>query len=244
MADESFDGPVALITGAGGGIGRATSRMLAEQGHAVALLGRTASTLEASAEQLPPETPALIIEADLADPDACVDAIDAVTSRFGRLDVIVNNAGVAPQVSIQETDARLVRETIDANLVGPIVLVSSAWPLLVKTRGCVVNISSMASIDPFRGFTAYAASKSGLDSLTRSIMAEADETGIRAFTLNPGIVETSMLRSLFDESMVPMGTAMEPDEVANEILACIEGRRDERIGRPHPLLPGESDSQS
>ena len=243
MVDEATNTPVALVTGAGGGIGRAISRLLGERGHALALLGRTSTTLEATAELLPVETPTLILEADLSHPDACIDAIAAVESRFGRLDAIVNNAGVAPQVPIQDTDARLVRETIDANLVGPIVLVSQAWSLLVAARGCVVNISSMASIDPFQGFTAYAASKSGLDSLTRSIMAEADETGIRAFTLNPGIVETSMLRSLFDESMVPKGSAMEPTEVAEEILACIEGRRDERIGRPHPLLPGESDSQ-
>jgi len=239
VADDSMKIPVTLITGAGGGIGRATSQLLAEQGHALALLGRTSATLQETAELLPPETPTLILEADLADPEACVDAIDAVESRFDRLDAIVNNAGVAPQVPIQDTDARLVRETIDANLVGPIVLVSKAWPLLVAARGCVVNVSSMASIDPFRGFTAYAASKSGLDSLTRSIMAEADETGIRAFTLNPGIVETSMLRSLFDESIVPKGSAMEPAEVAEEILACIDGHRDDRIGRPHPLLPRE-----
>ena len=244
MVDPAHDKPVALITGAGGGIGRATSRLLAEQGHTPVLLGRTSATLQETARLLPPGTPTLVLELDLVDTDACVDAIHAVESRFGRLDAIINNAGVAPQVPIQDTDARLVRRTIDANLVGPIVLVAKAWPLLVAARGCVVNVSSMASIDPFRGFTAYAASKSGLDSLTRSIMAEADETGIRAFTLNPGVVETAMLRSLFDESMVPKGSALEPAEVAQEILACIEGRRDERIGRPHPLVPEEPGSQT
>ncbi len=239
MVDDTLNRSVVLITGAGGGIGRATSQRLAARGHAVALLGRTVASLEATAESLPADVPALLLEVDLSDADSCVDAIQAIKARFGRLDAIVNNAGVAPQVPIQDTDARLVRETIDANLVGPIVLVSQAWPLLVNARGCVVNVSSMASIDPFRGFTAYAASKSGLDSLTRSIMAEADETGIRAFTLNPGIVETPLLRQLFDESIVPRGAAMDPADVAEEILACIDGLRDERIGRPHPLLPSD-----
>ncbi len=237
MAVERTSQSVALVTGAGGGIGRATSVALANRGYRVALLGRTTTRLEETARDLPEDTETLMLEVDLADEDASVDAIDAIRARFGRLDVIINNAGVAPQVPIQDTDARLVRETIDANLVGPIVLVSRAWPLLVAARGCVVNVSSMASVDPFRGFTAYAASKSGLDSLTRSIMAEADETGIRAFTLNPGVVETSLLRRLFDESMVPRGSAMDPTDVAAEILACIDGDRDERIGRPHPLLP-------
>lgn len=239
MPADPENRPVALVTGAGGGIGRETSRLLAERGLAVALLGRTSARLQATAELLPAGTPTLILEVDLVEPAACTDAIDAVAARFDRLDVIINNAGVAPQVPIQDTDARLVRETIDANLVGPIVLVARAWPLLVAARGCVVNVSSMASIDPFRGFTAYAASKSGLDSLTRSIMAEADETGIRAFTLNPGVVETRMLRSLFDESMVPKDAAMHPVEVAEEILACIDGQRDDRVGLPYPLLTNQ-----
>lgn len=239
MADDPANRPVVLVTGAGGGIGRETSRLLAARGRAVALLGRTSASLQATAELLPEGTPTLVLEVDLADSEACTDAVDAIATRFDRLDAIINNAGVAPQVPIQDTDARLVRETIDANLVGPIVLVARAWPLLVAAGGCVVNVSSMASIDPFRGFTAYAASKSGLDSLTRSIMAEADDTGIRAFTLNPGVVETRMLRTLFDESMVPKDAAMRPVEVAEEILACIDGHRDERIGLPHPLLPDE-----
>ena len=237
---ESNESKVALVTGAGGGIGRAAAVLLAERGMQLALLGRTASRLQETTEALPPNTATLQLEVDLADDEACIDAIDAVQVRFGRLDVIVNNAGVAPQVPIDRTDARLIRETIDANLVGPIVLVSRAWPLLVASRGCVVNVSSMASIDPFRGFTAYAASKAGLDSLTRSIMAEADQTGIRAFTLNPGVVETPLLRKLFDESMVPQGSALEPRAVAEEILACIDGLHDDRVGRPHPLLPDQS----
>ncbi|MEE2972871.1 MAG: SDR family oxidoreductase [Planctomycetota bacterium] len=236
---ETDESRVVLVTGAGGGIGRATAMLLAERGASLALLGRTASRLQETTEALPPNTETLQLEVDLADDEACVDAIDAIGTRFGSLDVIVNNAGVAPQVSIDRTDARLIRDTVDANLVGPIVLVSRAWPMLVASGGCVVNVSSMASIDPFQGFTAYAASKSGLDSLTRSIMAEAADTGIRAFTLNPGIVETPLLRTLFDETVVPKGAALEPREIAEEILACIDGRRDDRIGRPHPLLPGE-----
>ncbi len=236
---ETDESRVVLVTGAGGGIGRATAMLLAERGARLALLGRTASRLEETTEALPPNIETLQLEVDLADDEACVDAIDAIGTRFGSLDVIVNNAGVAPQVSIDRTDARLIRDTVDANLVGPIVLVSRAWPMLVASGGCVVNVSSMASIDPFQGFTAYAASKSGLDSLTRSIMAEAADTGIRAFTLNPGIVETPLLRTLFDETVVPKGAALEPREIAEEILACIDGRRDDRIGRPHPLLPEE-----
>ena len=241
MSAESNQGPVALVTGAGGGIGRATAIALAEHGHRLALLGRSPEKLEATAAALPPGVESIVLEVDLTDDAACVDAIDAIRDRFGRLDVIVNNAGAASQVPIEETDAAFVRRMLDTNLVGPIVLVSSAWPMLVEHRGCVVNISSMASIDPFTGFTAYAASKAGLDSLSRSIMAETGDSGVRAFTINPGIVETEMLRGLFDESVVPKDAALPPEAVAREIVACVDGRRDERVGRPHPLLPESSE---
>jgi NAD(P)-dependent dehydrogenase (short-subunit alcohol dehydrogenase family) len=237
VGDESTDSRVALITGAGSGIGRATAQRLAADGWRVALLGRTQSTLDETASTLPESAASLVLVADLADHDACRDAIERIVGHFGRLDAIVNNAGVAPQVPIAETNATLVRDILDRNLVGPIVLVTTAWPELTSRRGRVVNVSSMASIDPFQGFTAYAASKSGLDSLTRSIMAEAGETGVTAFTINPGVVETPLLRRLFDESVVPKDVALPPERIADEIAACLRGDRDERAGRPFPMLP-------
>jgi meso-butanediol dehydrogenase/(S,S)-butanediol dehydrogenase/diacetyl reductase len=228
---------VALVTGAGSGIGRATAIRLAADGWRLALLGRTAATLEATAAALPMAATPVVIVADLADDAACREAITRTIGTLGRLDAIVNNAGVAPQIPIAETDATLVRETLDRNLVGPIVLVTAAWPELTARRGRVVNISSMASIDPFRGFTAYAASKAGLDSLTRSIMAESDDTGVTAFTINPGVVETPLLRRLFDEATVPPDLALPPERIADEIAACLQGERDDRAGQVFPMVP-------
>ncbi len=237
MADESTEPRVALITGAGSGIGRATAQRLADEGWRLALLGRTQATLDETASMLPESAASLILIVDLADHAACQDAIRRTVAHFGRLDAIVNNAGIAPRVPIAETDATLVRHVLDRNLVGPIVLVTAAWPELTARRGRVVNVSSMASIDPFSGFTAYAASKSGLDSLTRSIMAEAGDSGVTAFTINPGVVETPLLRRLFDEATVPKNVALPPDRIADEISACLRGDRDERAGRPFPMLP-------
>ena len=179
--------PVALVTGAGSGIGRATAVALSEAGWRLGLLGRTGSKLESTVETLPPEHPeAITLTCDLADARTTEASVQTVLDRFGRLDAVVNVAGISPQVPIDSLDADLLHSVLAQNLVGHVLIVSRAWPALVESRGCVVNISSMASVDPFQGFTAYAASKSGLDSLTRSIMAEAGDTGIRAFTLNPG----------------------------------------------------------
>lgn len=236
--DDPKPGPaVALLTGAGGAIGKATAIHLAQEGWRLGLLGRTASKLDDTIDALGASNPGAITHpCDLADTESVVASVHQLIDRFGRLDAVINIAGVSPQVPIADLDASLINSVLAQNLGGHLLLVATAWPMLAACRGCVVNISSMASIDPYRGFTAYAASKSGLDSLTRSIMSEADDTGIRAFTLNPGAVETPLLRGLFDESMIAPEATLHPDEIAQEILACLNGERDHRIGESFPMV--------
>ena len=242
---EPKQGPaVALLTGAGGAIGRATAIHLAKDGWRLGLLGRTASKLDATVDALGENNPGAITHpCDLADPESVVASVDELIDRFGRLDAVINIAGISPQVPIADLDASLIQSVLAQNLSGHLLLVATAWPMLAACSGCVVNVSSMASIDPYRGFTAYAASKSGLDSLTRSIMSEADDTGIRAFTLNPGAVETPLLRGLFDESMIAREATLHPNEVAEEILACLKGERDHRIGEPFPMVNPSEQAQ-
>ena len=239
MSDEPMnDAPVAVITGAGSGVGRAAALRLASRGWRCGLLGRTRSKLEATATATDASTACIVLECDLGEPDQVRDAARRVLETFGRIDAVLNIAGIAPQASIQDTDEHLMRSTLEQNLIGPTILVGTAWPSLVEHRGVVVNVSSMSSIDPYHHFTAYAASKSGLDSLSRSIMAEAGETGIRAFTINPGAVETPLLRSLVDETTFPTDLAYPPDAIAEEILHCIDGHRDDRVGQPFPMIRG------
>jgi NAD(P)-dependent dehydrogenase (short-subunit alcohol dehydrogenase family) len=236
--DSTNDAPVAVITGAGSGVGRATALRLASRGWRCGLLGRTRSKLEATAAAMDAAAVSLVLECDLGEPHRVRDATHQVLDAFGRIDAVLNIAGIAPQATIEDTDEHLMRSTLEQNLVGPTILVGTAWPSLAEHHGVVVNVSSMSSIDPFHHFTAYAASKSGLDSLSRSIMAEAGETGIRAFTINPGAVETPLLRSLVDEATFPTDLAYPPDAIAEEILRCIDGERDDRVGRPFPMVRG------
>ena len=234
----SDDGPpVALITGAGSGIGRSTAKLLAASGWRLGLLGRTASKLETTIEAFAEGHPeALPLACDLEDSDEVIRSVKRLIAAFGRFDAAINIAGGTTQVPIDALDAQSIHSMLAQNLVGHMLIVSTAWPELVRNSGCVVNISSMASIDPFMHFTAYAASKAGLDSLTRSIMAEAGETGIRAFTRNPGVVETPLLRRLFDESVVATEVTLAPEVIAEEILACINGDRDHRVGEHFPMV--------
>jgi NAD(P)-dependent dehydrogenase (short-subunit alcohol dehydrogenase family) len=111
-------------------------------------------------------------------------------------------------------------------------MITRAWPhFCTRNTGCIVNVSSLATTDPFPGFFAYAASKSALESLTRSAHGEGKRHGIRAFSVAPGAVETPLLRQNFSEKVLPHAATLDPEAVASLIVDCIEGRRDEDRGK-------------
>ncbi|MBM4111713.1 MAG: SDR family oxidoreductase [Phycisphaerae bacterium] len=234
-----MDQPVSIITGAGSGIGRATAILLAERGHRVTLVGRTALALE--------ETAALIRErvstatifpcvTDVCDLDRAALVVARTHAAWGRIDCLVNGAGAAPKAPIESTDEELLESTFYVNAFGPASLIARCWPHFVQQKsGCIINISTMGAFDPFPGFFVYAAAKSALDSFTRSAWSEGREHGIRAFCINPGCVETRMLRQNWDEKIIPPAKALPPEAIATVILDCIEGRRDAEVGTSIPV---------
>jgi NAD(P)-dependent dehydrogenase (short-subunit alcohol dehydrogenase family) len=169
---------------------------------------------------------------DLADSAFAAGVVDRTVAELGGLDVLVNCAGVAPHVPIEGTDEDVLEEAFLNNSFGPAFLIVRAWPHFLRRKaGCVVNVSSLASSDPFQGFFAYAASKAALDSFVRSMHREGARHGIRAFSVNPGAVETPLLRSNFPLKVVPASAALAPEAVAMLIVDCIEGRREADRGR-------------
>ncbi|KAJ1447349.1 hypothetical protein M885DRAFT_543101 [Pelagophyceae sp. CCMP2097] len=230
-----MSGRCAILTGAGSGVGRATAVLLASRGWRLALLGRTRATLMQT-EQLCGAGEHVVVEADVGDDAAVHRAVEEANAAFkGRLDALLNVAGVAPRAAVAATDSRMMRSALDVNVVGPAALISASWPRLVASRGAIVNVSSMAAVDPFSGFLAYGASKAALESLTRSVNVEGREAGVRAFTLTLGAVETKMLRGLFGTDDCPPEAALQPEDVAREILECLEGKRDH--DKPIFLVP-------
>jgi NAD(P)-dependent dehydrogenase (short-subunit alcohol dehydrogenase family) len=224
----------AIVTGAGSGIGRAAALALAGRGYAVALAGRNVDRLRAAAETIERSHGAgrvLVVGADMTIQRQVEELVDRTVERFGRVDVLVNNAGDAKAVPIRRTSAAAVRDFMEVNAIGPAAAILRAWPIFERQGGgCVVSVSSMATVDPFPGFFAYAASKAPLSVMTKSIAKEGAAIGVTAYCIAPGAVETPLLRRTFDAATVPAEACLSSEEVAGLIIECVEGGRPEANG--------------
>jgi NAD(P)-dependent dehydrogenase (short-subunit alcohol dehydrogenase family) len=219
-------GRVALVTGASSGIGAAAARALAAAGAAVALLARRREPLEALAAELG-EDAGLPLVADVADSGEVDDAVAATLARFGRLDAVVNSAGVSIPASLADTDDGTWNAVIDANLSGSFFVARAAAPHMGE-GGSIVNVGSDLSHIGMEMYVAYCASKAGVIGLTRALAVEL-APAIRVNAVCPGPVDTPMLAAEFEQfgaeaalaetlARVPMRRLAAAEEVAAAIL--------------------------
>ena len=210
--------------------------MLLHDGHCVALSGRRVDRLHETANISGAATSSVLVHpADLRSDQAAKALVDATLERFGRIDTLVNCAGVAPMIPLPETQEALLHDTFEVNAFGPAALIRRCWPtFLSQQMGCIVNISTLGTTDPFPGYFAYAAAKSALDSMTRSAAREGRRRGIRAFSVNLGIVETDMLRRNFSEAQIPKERAISAEQAAF-IKEFIDGKHDDKQGQCIPM---------
>jgi ketoreductase len=180
--------PAALITGGSSGIGLAIARALGEDGYDLTLGARNRERLEDAARALD----AAAVETDVSNEDDCRRVVEEHASRFGRLDVLVNSAGVGVGGRIEDLATKHWDLQLDVNLRGAFLVTRFALPMLKESRGLIVNLSSIAGTIPAPGLAAYGAAKAALIAFTRSLNAEHGEDGIRATALCPGFVDTPM----------------------------------------------------
>jgi NAD(P)-dependent dehydrogenase (short-subunit alcohol dehydrogenase family) len=216
-----MDEPVAIITGAGRGIGRAAAVELAAKEFRLTLIARTAQELDETARLA---GGGLVFPADVKDAAEIERAIQTTVQTYGRLDAIVHCAGVAPVRMIDQMTPDQWHEVIDTNLSAAFYLCRSAWPIFTRQQaGVVVNISSEASRDPFDGFTAYAAAKAGINLFGKAAAREGAKIGVRVHTIAPAAVETAMFRAIVSEEQYPRERTLTTQDVARVILQCVQG---------------------
>lgn len=222
--------PVALVTGAARGIGLATARRFLAGGACVALLDIDRQTLAATHAALAAEVgPArvLALGADVASQAEVLAAVARVEATFGRLDALVNNAGIAVFKPIGETSAAEWQRVLDVNLTGPFLCTQACVPLLRRAagRGAVVNIASISGLRASTLRVAYGTSKAALVHLTKQQAAELGVLGIRVNAIAPGPVDTAMARQVHTADIragyhdaIPLGRYGTEDEIAAAVV--------------------------
>jgi NAD(P)-dependent dehydrogenase (short-subunit alcohol dehydrogenase family) len=188
---------VALVTGAARGIGLATAKRFLAEGWRVALLDIEAELLKAAVAALDDVDNTLALPCDVSDAKGVAAAIGTVGQRFGRLDALVNNAGIAVFAPIMETADGDWRRIMEVNLTGPFLCTKAAAPLMREHGGgAIVNITSISAVRASTLRSAYGTSKAGLAHLTKQLAVELASLGIRVNAVAPGPVETAMAKAV------------------------------------------------
>ncbi|MCY7397764.1 MAG: SDR family NAD(P)-dependent oxidoreductase [Sphingomonas bacterium] len=180
---------IAFITGATAGIGAATARKLVADGWRVVVTGRRADRLDALSRELGEHCHAVAL--DMRDQTAIAAVLDGLPTEFAGIDLLVNNAGLAPPMdTLQDADIGALTNAIDTNVTGLVALTRALLPRLIERQGALINLSSVAASYPYRGGAVYAASKAFVRQFSLDLRCDLAGTGVRVTSIEPGMVET------------------------------------------------------
>ncbi|MBK7902699.1 MAG: SDR family oxidoreductase [Proteobacteria bacterium] len=209
------------MSGAGGGLGRALALRFARGGGRIVALDRDAGAVAAVADELARAGfDALACACDVTDAGACQAAIEATVARFGRIDVLVNNAGITHRSAFAATETAVLRRVVEVNLFGAINLTRPALPALTTARGLIVAVSSVAGFTPLIARTAYSASKHALHGFFESLRTELAPDGIDVMMVCP-----SPEGGAATHAQVVVGRRLQPDDVADRVFRGAERSR-------------------
>lgn len=251
--EDSFAGKVVLVTGATSGIGHAVAVKFASASARVVALGRNQDALrEVAAAVKNAGGEALTLTVDVTKGDEGQRAIDETISRFGGLDVLVNAAGHISTGSIENTSLAAWDAMMNVNLRAVFQLMQMAAPHLIKTKGSIINVSSVTGLRSFPGVLAYCVSKAGLDQLTRCAALELAPKGVRVNAVNPGVVVTEIHKrggmseadyeKFLEHSKTthPLGRVGDPNEIAELIFYLASGKASWITGATYSIDGGRA----
>jgi len=229
VAKRDLTSAVVVVTGAAGGLGSAVARRFADSEAAVSLLDVDADRLDSVVDSMPD---AQGIVCDLTDPNACVTAIGEVVDRFGRIDVLINSAGMTHRSAFVDTDPSVIRRVMEVNYLGSVNITRAALPSIIERQGAIAIITSVAGFAPVLGRTGYSGSKHALHGLFDTLRAEVRPLGVDITVVAPTFVDTNMQdRALggdggpADHPQSRVGRQVTPEDVADRVYTAIERRK-------------------
>jgi NAD(P)-dependent dehydrogenase (short-subunit alcohol dehydrogenase family) len=222
--------PIAVVTGAGSGIGRAISRRLAEAGYRVALAGRRPEALDTTLAELPADAGAFVVPTDVTRPESVEALFEAVVAGAGRVDVLINNAGVfGPAAAVEDYSYADWSATLQTNLTGAFLCAQAAFRQMIRQRpsgGRIVNNGSLSAHVPRPGAVAYTTAKHGLTGLTKALALEGRRHGIACGQIDIGNAATDMIKHfeagvLQADGSIRTEPTMSIEDVADAVLYMV-----------------------
>ena len=241
MTRRDFAGKVVVITGAAGGLGRALAHAFAAAGARIAALDRDAAGAEALAAELRGRgRQALGLECDVSDAVACESAVAAVIASFGRIDALINNAGISHRSAYRRTEPAVIRRVMEVNFFGSVQCTRAALDALLASRGLIIVISSVAGFAPLIARTGYAAAKHALHGFFESLRTELAADGVGVLMVCPSFIATGIDKNALGGDGTParhgqqvVGVRARAEEVAADILLAAQNGK-------QLLLPGRT----
>jgi len=216
MSKHPLSGSVVAVVGATGALGSLIARGAADRGALVVLVGRDEERLRAVVEG------ATVVVGDLGDATLGARVVEAATGAHGRLDGLVNAAGVVAFGSLVETDDAVIEELFLVNVMGPLFLAGAVLPALTAAKGFIVNLSAVVAEQPMAGMVAYSATKAALTGADRALSKELRRTGVDVVDVRPPHTETGLVDRALAGTAPRLPQGLEPSVVATAVLDAIE----------------------
>ena len=226
-----FTDKVILVTGGTDGIGKALVNELMQQGAKVVACGRNYDKLY-QLQTIYAGKPLLALSADVSNESDCKQLVAQSIKMFGKLDVLINNAGISMRALFTETSLDTLRKVMDTNFWGAVYCAKYALPYLIKQKGTIVGISSIAGYRGLPGRSGYSASKFALQGWMEAIRTELMDTGVNVMWVCPGFTRSNIRNAALNKDSQPQGetpldetSLMSPEECASHILTAVEKRK-------------------